>query len=100
MVESGRVVGILRRNDLVRALAEGHRDAPISGAMCRDCTAVKDTDSLTQTLETMRQRDCASVPVVADGPIIGLLTLENVSEVLMVNAALSHGHSQWNDPRP
>lgn len=94
VLDSGRVVGILRRNDLVKALAEGPRDTTVSEAMCRDCPAAKDTDSLTQTVEAMRQRDCATVPVLADGSIVGLLTLENVSEVLMVNAALAHGQSQ------
>jgi len=91
VLEGGRVAGILRRNDLVRALAGGDRATPVGGAMCRDCPAVKDTDALTQTLESMRQHQCTTVPVMADGRLIGLLTLENISEVVMVNAALAQG---------
>jgi hypothetical protein len=37
VLENGQVAVILRRNDLVRALAEGPRDAAIREAMCRDC---------------------------------------------------------------
>jgi len=94
VLESGRVAGILRRNDLVRALASGHRETPVRDAICRDCPAVKDTDALAPILESMRQGQCATVPVMTDGKLIGLLTLENVSEVLMVNAALAGGNDQ------
>ena len=37
------------------------------------------------------------MPVVSGGRIIGLLTLENISEMIMVNAAMNHqvkAHSQ------
>jgi len=92
VVEGGRVAGVLRRNDLVRALAGGHRGTLVGEAMCRDCPTVKVTDALAQTLEFMRQGQCATVPVMTDGRLIGLLTLENVSEVVMVNAALAQGN--------
>lgn len=91
VVENGRVSGILRRNDLVRALAEGRGEASVGDAMCRDCPTVKATDDLAPTIESMRQRQCATAPVMTDGQITGLLTLENISEVLMVNAALARG---------
>jgi hypothetical protein len=38
----------------------------------------------------MHARQCATVPVVAGGRIVGLLTLENISEMIMVNAAMDH----------
>ncbi len=91
VVEDGRAVGILRRNDLVKALATRRQDVPVGEAMCADGAAVGDQDDLTQTLEGMRQRGCATVPVMADRQIVGLLTLENIGEVLMVKAALAEG---------
>jgi Zn-dependent protease/predicted transcriptional regulator len=91
VVDGGQVLGILRRNDLVKALAEGRRDALVGGVMCRDCTGVNDTDLLTRTIEAMRQSECTTVPVLSQNQIVGLLTLENISEVIMVNAALAQG---------
>lgn len=61
--------------------------------MCRDCHPVNEADILTRTLETMRANQCATVPVLGAGQLVGLLTLENISEVLVVNAALG-GNSQ------
>ena len=36
----------------------------------------------------MRARQSATMPVVAGGRMVGLLTLENISEMIMVNAAM------------
>lgn len=88
VTSSGQVVGILRRNDLVKALSEGRRNALIGEVMTRECEAVDATASLTAALEGLRGRECASAPVVSGGKLIGLLTLENVSELVMVNTAL------------
>jgi Zn-dependent protease len=82
------VAGILRRNDLVKALAEGGRDASVGSAMCRECQVVRPTDLLEKALETMRQGQCATVPVLNDGQLVGLLTLENIGELVMVSSAI------------
>ena len=89
-------VGILRRNDLVKALAEGRREAVVTEAMCRDCAAVDEAAPLKGAVESMHARQCATVPVMAGGRLVGLLTLENISEMIMVNTAMDHqgaGHS-------
>ena len=43
---------------------------------------------LTSALESLRERECASAPVLSNGRLVGLLTLENVGELVMVNTAL------------
>jgi Zn-dependent protease/CBS domain-containing protein len=88
VVEGDEPVGILRRNDLVKALAENRRDAPVVQFMCRDCGSVDHADLLTPTMESMHARQCSTVPVTQAGRLIGLLTLENVSEMMMINSAI------------
>lgn len=88
VLEDGRVVGILRRNDLVKALADGRREAPVGDVMCRECKPVEASAILARTLETMRANQCATVPVTDAGNFVGLLTLENIGEVMMIRAAL------------
>jgi Zn-dependent protease len=84
----GHVVGILRRNDLVKALSEGRRGSLVSEVMSPDFKAVEASARLTTALDQMREGGCASAPVLASGRLVGLLTLENVSELMMVNTAL------------
>jgi Zn-dependent protease len=89
VVDGGRVVGILRRNQLVKALAEGRRGDRVGEVMGRDCEPVDESDLLMATLEAMSGRQIASVPVLADGKLVGLLNLENIGELIMVNQALA-----------
>lgn len=87
VLENDQPVGILRRNDLVKALSEGRREAVVTEAMCRDCETVDETAPLKGAVEAMHARQCATMPVVAGGRMVGLLTIENISEMMMVNAA-------------
>lgn len=90
VLEKEQPIGMLRRNDLVKALSEGRRDTVVAEGMSRNCETVDEATSLKDAVESMRQRQCATVPVVAGGRVVGLLTLENISEMIMVNAAMEH----------
>jgi hypothetical protein len=46
----------------------------------------------------MRARQSATMPVMAGGRIVGLLTLENISEMIMVNAAMDHQGTAHSPP--
>lgn len=88
VMENEQPVGMLRRNDLVKALSEGRRDAAVTGSMSRDCETVDEAAPLQGVVESMRAGRCTTLPVMGSGRMVGLLTLENVSEMIMVNAAL------------
>jgi Zn-dependent protease/predicted transcriptional regulator len=90
VIENDRPIGMLRRNDLVKALSEGRHVALVTNGMCEDCETVDVAASLQSAVESMRARDCATMPVVAGGRIVGLLTLENITEMIMINAAMGH----------
>ncbi len=94
VTEDERPVGILRRNDLVKALSDGRRDAPVSEVMCRECETVDEAAPLKGAVESMHTRHCATVPVVTAGRIVGLLTLENISEMIMINTALGNNSGE------
>lgn len=91
VLDNDQPVGILRRNDLVKALAEGRREAVVSEAMSLDCKSVEENSPLKPVVESMNAHQCATVPVVAGGRIVGLLTLENIGEMIMINAAMDGG---------
>jgi CBS domain-containing protein len=50
-------------------------------------TATVDPDEpLERALGRLEQSGCPTLPVVRDGRVVGLLTLENISDLLMVRA--------------
>lgn len=87
VVSGERVVGVLPRTDLVKALAERGRDVQIGEVMRKDCEVVEDTEPLEGAFQRMRGGNCPTLPVVHGGRLVGVLTLENVGELMMVRSA-------------
>jgi Zn-dependent protease len=95
ILKNNQPIGILRRNDLVKALSEGRRDAVVTENMASDCGTVEEGALLQSAVDSMRERQCTTMPVMSAGHMIGLLTFENISEMLMVHAAMDRkGASQ------
>lgn len=88
VVDGHRVVGLLVRAELVKALKQHGGDLPVTAVMRRDCPVVMRDEGLHQALTRLRAARCSSLPVLSDGALIGLLTLENVGELLMIGSAL------------
>jgi len=88
VLENGAVVGILTREGLVKALSESGPAHRIAEAMRPAPAAVDPSASLETTFQQMREADAQSVPVVEGGRLVGLITLENIAEFLMVRSAV------------
>jgi Zn-dependent protease len=85
-------VGILARSDLMKALAHGRTDTKVGEAARRDCGVARPGEPLEDVLQRMQANGCPAVPVVEPGlGIVGMVTLENVGEFAMVQAALHRG---------
>jgi predicted transcriptional regulator len=59
---------------------------------------VDEAAPLKSAVEAMHARQCATMPVVAGGRMVGLLTLENISEMVMVNAAMKTNGAPHSRP--
>ncbi len=88
MVFGDHVLGMLTRESLMRALAQGGGNTPVRDVMIRDVAAVDSHDMLEQALATMRAAKCRSMPVLHDGSLVGVLTLDHVGDLLTIQTAL------------
>src|SRR5690606_28712830 len=88
VVEDGRMDGILTRRNLVSGLSSKGRDARVREFMQPECFEVDERAMLQEALQRMSEMRCSTVPVVRNGEIVGLLTLENVGELMMITSAL------------
>jgi Zn-dependent protease len=100
VMDNGAIVGILPRADLVRALAEHGDDTPVAAVMRRDCGTVEENERLYKVFERMQNADCPLVPVTRRGVLVGLVTLENVGELMMVRSALRRRRGGPAAPSP
>jgi Zn-dependent protease/CBS domain-containing protein len=83
-----RVLGVLAREDVLRAAAQQGSDVHVRDAMNREIQTVDSHDMLERALAVLHDCKCRSLPVVHDGELVGMLTTDNVGEFLMIQAAL------------
>jgi signal-transduction protein with cAMP-binding, CBS, and nucleotidyltransferase domain len=77
----------LSRADLVKHLKERGREVQIGPFVTGECQTATEGEALEDALARMRETRCATVPVVRDGTVVGLLTMENVSELMMIGGS-------------
>jgi predicted transcriptional regulator len=88
VVEHDQVVGVLTRSDLLIALAKQSRQSPVSAVMQRKFEVVDASEMLESAFRRLQTCECHTLPVVRNQRLVGLITMENVGEFLMIQAAL------------
>ncbi len=85
----GDVLGILTRQGLIRALKEKGVDALVIDVMERGIPSVQEHSPFDDAFRLMQECGCPALPVVDhSGRLVGLITPENVGEMVMIHAAL------------
>jgi len=82
------VLGILTREDLMRAIAQGGTGKLVRDAMRREVEPVDSHDMLEQAVQVLHRCGCRSLPVQHNGELVGMLALENVGEFMMIRSAM------------
>ena len=101
VVQDGEIVGLLRRKQLIAALSEHDRATAVSKVADQDFFTTEPGAPLDQVFRDMSEHSCSTVPVVQGHRLLGLLTLENVGELIMVSSALrSQGRRYEQRARP
>lgn len=88
--EKTNVVGVLTRNALVKALSEFGNDAKISDAMEKVFVPFNPDQNLHEAQKQLQASRLTLAPVFDKGELLGVVDLTNVSELMLVNKALSN----------
>ena len=99
VVYGGRVLGVLTREDLVRAIAQGGTDKHVREAMRRDFQFVDSHDMLDQAVQVAQRCGCRALPVEHSGELVGMLTLESVGEFMMIRSAMRRAEQAAQSPQ-
>ena len=85
---SGRPRGLLTRDGLILALRQGSPATPVLEVMARDIPAIRDWQPLEAGLKALNAAKAPALMVLdADGRFVGLLTPENIGEMMMIRSA-------------
>ncbi|HSM51441.1 MAG TPA: site-2 protease family protein [Thermoanaerobaculia bacterium] len=84
----GRVAGLLHRGVLLEALARAGRDTPVLEVMEREVAVVAPGAPLEEVLRVLQGRPSMPLLVVDEGRLAGMITLENLTELIEVSRRL------------
>ena len=100
VVFGDHVLGILTREDLLRTLAQHGSQVPVREAMQRDVQSIDSHDMLERAIAALRTCKCRSLPVEHNGRLVGMLTMDNVGEFIMIESALRHARRAGDGQKP
>ena len=90
VVDNGRVEGILTQADLMNALSDRERYPTVSSAIQHKVEAVESFDMLDAAFDKLKDCKCHTLPVTLDSRLVGLLTMDKLSEYLRIRAAVAN----------
>jgi len=96
--DDGHVVGILTRDAVLAALANGRSQDPARLVMTRDFEIAEANDMLEKASAQLQACGCHTMPVQRNGELVGLLTMDNLGEFLMVRQAMLQARGRGRAP--
>jgi stage IV sporulation protein FB len=88
----GRPLGVLGRNDIIRAMKQRGADARVADAMTVNIPTMNKNRCLDEAFRLLQEKSAPAVGIV-DGSerLVGLVTSETIGEMLMLHQALPTG---------
>jgi stage IV sporulation protein FB len=84
----GRVEGILTRDHIIRGLSQRGQGSTVGEVMAAQAPSVPPTLGFQEALERLRASGLPALPVVdTTGQLVGLLTMDNITDLLLVRRA-------------
>jgi Zn-dependent protease len=87
VVEDGRVAGMLSQKRMLAGLTQTGPQTLVGSVMQGDPPSVRADEMFNDVFPRIQGGGGESLPVLAEGRLVGLLTMDNVSEFLMIHAA-------------
>jgi CBS domain-containing protein len=89
VVEDGQFVGVLTRDDFIRALSQQGQNTPVAEVIRRNVPTVDSHEMVEMALMRLQESGAKTLPVMHRGRFVGLVTSENITEFLMIRSALN-----------
>lgn len=95
VVTNGKVQGMLSRGALLKALRERGENALVRDVMSHDFPRASPLEQADEVLARLKASGLHSIPVMQDGELLGVVTMDNVGEYVMVQAALQGNKAEF-----
>ena len=88
VVENGRVLGVVTRDDFLVALTQSGQNVLVSSVMRGNLPEIDSYEMVESALMRIQESRVPVLPVTHAGQLVGIITTENITEYLMIRSAL------------
>jgi len=90
VVNNGTLEGILTQTDLLKALSNRKNYPTVASAIQKVYATVDPLDLLESAFAKLSDCNCHTLPVLQNGTLVGLVTMDNLGEYMRIQAAMSN----------
>ena len=88
VVDGDRVIGVLTQRALLTGLAKQGTASKVGDSMEQSFRVAEPNEPVQAAIARLHECRCRSLPVVRDGTLHGMLTLDNIGEFVMIRSAI------------
>ena len=95
VLENGRAMGVLTQHGLLRGLQATGEHTRVADWMQKKSQSAEVGEPVHKVLQRLQQDHCPLISVTKAGKLVGIIDLENISELIQIQAAI---HEQRENP--
>ena len=84
VIENGKMTGFITRRDIISGIHEFGVSADVKSIMRRNAPILREIDSLNKAQNLMQENNLKALPVIRNGSVIGIVTIEDIMRVYSV----------------
>lgn len=87
VADDGNLVGMIVKADIYRFLMEeGHYDTcPVDWVMTKEVITASTSEDILEISKRLRENDIIAVPIIDQGIIVGMITIEDIMDYFIEN---------------
>ncbi len=82
IVEDEKLVGIISRRDIDKAINHGFSNAPVRAYMSRNLILAKEDDGVEELKKKVIENEIGRIPIVKNGNLVGIVTRTDILRAL------------------
>ena len=94
VVDDHAIAGVLTRETLLKALADGRAEVPVGEVMHREFLATTPDESIERARSRLQDCHCRTLPVMRGRELVGLLTLDKINDFVLLASAVRAAHGE------
>ncbi|MCP3952781.1 MAG: CBS domain-containing protein, partial [Desulfobacterales bacterium] len=96
VLEDGRTVGVLTQHGLLRGLQATGEHARVAAWMQKEIQSAEVDEPVFKILNRLQSDHCPLISVMKAGKLVGIINLENIAELIQIQAAIHERRENTN----